>query len=91
MKPVPPKPYLLPACAIAAAVALGAVHALSFQSAMHDVAAHPSVSSAHWQAFLNDMLVGIPVAAATGWATAYTLTGRGRAVHDSSSEQTEDQ
>jgi hypothetical protein len=78
LKSQPPKPYVFPVSLCAAIIAMAAVHTLSYQSAMQDAASHPTVSSAHWQAVLNDFLIGIPAAAATGWAAAYTLTGRGR-------------
>jgi len=63
-------------CVIASILGMAAVHALAYQTALQDKAAHLTPAGAHWQAVFNDFLVGIPVGAATGWAVAITLKRR---------------
>ncbi len=72
----PPSRAEFALCIVASIIGMAAVHALGYQTALQDKAAHLSPAGAHWQAVFNDFLVGIPVSAATGWAVAITLKRR---------------
>ena len=70
------------ACLAGGLVGLLAVHFMAFNMALNDKTMHLDRTGAMWQAFVHDVLVGVPVGALCGWAVALVIKNRRQEAED---------